>query len=171
MAKTGPVCKFNDTIAAKIIELAEDGHTDQQIAEIIGFHPNTLVAWRKKNWAFATAMREAKINADSLVEASLFQRAIGYTHKETKVFYNQKEDKVVEHVIEKHYPPDPSSIIFWLKNRQPDRWRDAKEIDMILEMPTPVYEVIGEDAGKSGAGSEDKVSTDKGAASVSDESK
>ncbi len=24
----------------------------------------------------------------------------------------------------KHYPPDPAAAIFWLKNRQPKRWRD-----------------------------------------------
>lgn len=28
-----------------------------------------------------------------------------------------------------HYPPDTTAAIFWLKNRQPEKWRDRKEID------------------------------------------
>jgi len=27
----------------------------------------------------------------------------------------------------KQYPPDPTSAIFWLKNRQPKIWRDKQE--------------------------------------------
>ena len=32
--------------------------------------------------------------------------------------------------VDKCYPPDPTSMIFWLKNRQPLVWRDKKEIDL-----------------------------------------
>jgi hypothetical protein len=34
------------------------------------------------------------------------------------------EGEIITHVHEKHYPPDPTAMIFWLKNRQPERWRD-----------------------------------------------
>jgi hypothetical protein len=27
----------------------------------------------------------------------------------------------------KHYPPDTAAAIIWLKNRQPERWRDKIE--------------------------------------------
>ncbi len=27
----------------------------------------------------------------------------------------------------KHYPPDTTACIFWLKNRQRDRWRDKQD--------------------------------------------
>jgi hypothetical protein len=30
----------------------------------------------------------------------------------------------------KHYPPDPTSMIFWLKNRQPQKWRDKHDLDI-----------------------------------------
>jgi hypothetical protein len=29
--------------------------------------------------------------------------------------------------VVKHYPPDPTAAIFWLKNRQKDKWRDKRE--------------------------------------------
>jgi hypothetical protein len=33
----------------------------------------------------------------------------------------------------KYFPPDPPSIFFWLKNRQPDSWRDKQT--QVLENP------------------------------------
>ena len=33
------------------------------------------------------------------------------------------------HHYTEHYPPDPTSMCFWLKNRRPDRWRDVQNID------------------------------------------
>ena len=30
----------------------------------------------------------------------------------------------------KHYAPDTTAIIYWLKNRQPQNWRDTREIEM-----------------------------------------
>jgi len=31
--------------------------------------------------------------------------------------------------VVKQMAPDTTAQIFWLKNRQPDKWRDKKEID------------------------------------------
>ena len=36
---------------------------------------------------------------------------------------------VVEYTEEVHYPPDTVAMIFWLKNRRPDKWRDRQEIE------------------------------------------
>ncbi|MCY1295079.1 hypothetical protein D9M70_444010 [compost metagenome] len=33
----------------------------------------------------------------------------------------------------KHYPPDPGAAIFWLKNRQPELWKERVEVK---EQPT-----------------------------------
>ena len=30
--------------------------------------------------------------------------------------------------IVEHYPPDTTACIFWLKNRQPGRWRDRVDV-------------------------------------------
>jgi hypothetical protein len=37
------------------------------------------------------------------------------------------EVKTVEY--KEHVPPNPTSIIFWLKNRRPDRWRDKHDVE------------------------------------------
>jgi hypothetical protein len=61
------------------------------------------------------------------VEASLYRRAIGYTVSEEKMFYNSKGGYVHKEESVKHYPPDTTAAIFWLKNRNPKMWRDAMQ--------------------------------------------
>ena len=34
-----------------------------------------------------------------------------------------------EKEVDKHYAPDATAAIFWLKNRQPDKWRDKQEVE------------------------------------------
>ena len=31
--------------------------------------------------------------------------------------------------IIKHYPPDTTAAIFWLKNRKTDQWRDKQDVE------------------------------------------
>ena len=31
-------------------------------------------------------------------------------------------------------PADTTAAIFWLKNRQPDKWRDRKEVDATVNL-------------------------------------
>lgn len=33
-----------------------------------------------------------------------------------------------------HYPPDTTAAIFWLKNRQPAKWRDKKEVENLVKL-------------------------------------
>lgn len=127
--KIGRPSKFDSVSLDLIRHLYESGYTDKQVATKIDVSEVTLNAWKKKNPEFLKSLKDWKIEADKDVEASLYQRARGYTTKETKVFCD-KFGKITEHTISKHYAPDPTSMIFWLKNRQPDKWRDRKEIDL-----------------------------------------
>lgn len=63
--------------------------------------------------------REAKRQADSVVVASLYKRAIGTVQKDPET---GKKTIVV--------PGDLGAQIFWLKNRQSDEWRDRHEFTM-----------------------------------------
>ena len=38
---------------------------------------------------------------------------------------------VVVHYVE-HMPPDVTAGIFWLKNRDPENWRDVQNVDHVL---------------------------------------
>jgi hypothetical protein len=43
-----------------------------------------------------------------------------------------RDGKIVEHKYIEHYPPDTTAMIFFLKNRRPDRWRDVQRIDAAM---------------------------------------
>ncbi|WHP44221.1 hypothetical protein [Pasteurella multocida] len=65
--------------------------------------------------------------ADANVAERLYKRALGYEAPDVDI--RVIENKIVETPLIKHYPPDPTSAIFWLKNRQPEKWRDKQVID------------------------------------------
>lgn len=98
------------------------GATDADLAEFFEVSEQTINAWKKAHKGFLESLKAGKRLADADVAERLFQRAMGYSHPEEKVFNNQGE--IVTHQTTKHYPPDPTSMIFWLKNRDPERWRE-----------------------------------------------
>ncbi|MDE2389257.1 MAG: helix-turn-helix domain-containing protein [Betaproteobacteria bacterium] len=102
------------------------GATDVQLAEFFSVTESTINLWKKKQPEFANALKRGKMLADARVVHSLFKRANGYSHPETHI--NFHEGKIVQSEITKHYPPDTTACIFWLKNRQPKYWRDKVEI-------------------------------------------
>lgn len=127
-SKMGRPSNFNDSVAGAIIALFKDGKTESQVSEILGIHINTLKNWKKLNPDFMAAAKEAKNMADELVEAALFTRAIGYAHKDVKIM--SYEGVSFEHEYIKQVEPDPNAAQFWLRNRQPDKWREKSQLDI-----------------------------------------
>ena len=126
--KGGRPSGFTEKTKAKIEKLAKRGFTHLEIAEIIDVTERTITNWVKKYPELFLPLKDWKAEADEKVEVSLYERACGYEHLETKVQYVNDEWQTKD--ITKHYPPDPTSMIFWLKNRQPSKWRDKAEIDV-----------------------------------------
>lgn len=124
--KNGRPTKYSPEIVEFANTLAVKGKTDVEISNIIGICPRTLAYWKGKYSDFMQALKDGKVQADELVEASLYRRATGYYHEEEKLFYDSKLGCVHRELYVKHYPPDTTAIIFWLKNRNPERWRDAQ---------------------------------------------
>ena len=141
--------KFNEQIAAIIIRLASQGRTDEQIAETVGISRKTLYNWKAKDEDFAEKIAASKDVADDLVEKCLFQRATGYSHPETKVFF--KDGEFFEHTVEKHYAPDVTAQIFWLKNRKPQEWRDRVEHAVEKDTTIKLSYSLDDDAEKKAA--------------------
>lgn len=129
MGKRGRKSTFNGKVQSTILRLIEDGKTEEQIAEIVGVSKSTINNWKGKHPEFLYALRESRQVADELVEAALFNRAVGYSHPEEKVFLS-KDFGIVTHDTVKHYPPDTTAAMFWLRNRQPKEWREKTEPDV-----------------------------------------
>lgn len=124
--KTGRPSKFDKIDKAQIEKLARKGWTDAEMADFHGVTDRTWDNWKKAHPEFFRSLKDWKAEADEKVERSLFERAAGYTHPEEKIF--QHEGRVVRAETTKHYPPDSTAMIFWLKNRRPEDWRDKHEV-------------------------------------------
>lgn len=112
----------------KIAAWARRGLTEEQIAHNCGVDRRTLTRWKKKYVAICRTLTQAKDVADRAVENALYKRAVGYKVTET-TRYRDKEtgEMVVAKEITKEIAPDPTSMVFWLKNRMPEHWKDRPE--------------------------------------------
>ena len=113
----------------KAKELAAKGLLDKDIAKALGISVPTLKLWRKKHPELNEAMKEGKIVPDDQVEASLFKKAMGYEVEE-KEYDVEGDKKILKRTKTKHISPSDVAIIFWLKNRRPEEWRDKKEVNI-----------------------------------------
>lgn len=123
----------------KIEAWARDGLTNEQIAHNMGISRETLNQWCKKYTDISDTLKKGKEEVDILVENSLLKRALGYRYKETtkQLVENERTGKTelkVTKEVEKEMPPDVTAIIYWLKNRKPDIWKDKQNIEISGEL-------------------------------------
>lgn len=128
----GGITKYNERCKRQILLLTEEGLTDEKIAKVLGINPVTLWNWKKNNPDLLKTIKENKELWDQQVVRSLKARALGYSHPETKVFCNTLGEITTKEVM-KVYPPDPTSIIFWLTNRQRENWKRNAETGTVTE--------------------------------------
>lgn len=76
---------------------ARDGLTDEQIAKNMGINVATLYRYKQSYCEICNALKKGKEVVDIEVENALYKLAID---------------------------GNITAIIFWLKNRKPDKWRD-----------------------------------------------
>ena len=131
MAEVGRPTKWDDKFIEQAYKLSLLGATDKEIADFIDVAESTLNEWKLLYPQFSESIKRGKAAADGNVADRLYQRAMGFEHdsEEIKVVSQGKDGSVVEGVpVRKIYPPDTIAAIFWLKNRQPDKWREKQEI-------------------------------------------
>ena len=76
---------------------ARDGLTDEQIAKNMGVSRSTLYEWKKRYSEISESLKKGKEVVDYQVENALLESALS---------------------------GNVAAIIFWLKNRRSDKWRD-----------------------------------------------
>ena len=131
LQKRGRKSLFREEFILIARAMAKLGAIDEEIADELNIGITTLERYKESYPEFRGALKLGKEVADARVERSLYQRAIGYSHPAVKAFMT-RDGKIVEHHYIEHYPPDPTSMIWWLKNRRPDRWRDVQRIDAAM---------------------------------------
>ncbi len=119
---------------------AEFGADDKGLAQIFDVTTTTIDNWKNEHKEFFGSIREGKDLYDCKnVEISLLQRALGYDYIETKVeeiTLSQGKGKAKISVpatktttINKIVPPSTTAAIFWLVNRQPQRWQHLQKTE------------------------------------------
>ena len=131
-SNAGRPTKYRSEFAEQAYKYCLLGADDKKLAYLFEVDESTINRWKKDHKEFCESIKNGKEIADAEIASSLFHRAKGYSHPEDKIFNNQGVELVVPTI--KHYPPDTTAAIFWLKNRQKDNWRDKQEVDTNVNM-------------------------------------
>lgn len=134
--------KYNKDFPLKAEDYARQGMIDEEIWKKLGVGKTAYYRYVFEYKDFRDALKRGKAPVDVEVENKLLKRAQGYEYEEVMVEYKPGikvlAGKKPEEIDEKAKPtlirktkkmviPDVVAIIFWLKNRRPDLWRDRQE--------------------------------------------
>lgn len=123
----GRPTKYKEEYNEQAYKLCLLGATDDDLAGFFEVNVDTIHEWKKVHPQFSDSLKKGKEIADANVANRLYQRAMGYVGKTTK--FATFEGAITDSKeVEEHYPPDTTAAIFWLKNRQPKKWRDKQEV-------------------------------------------
>ena len=123
----------------KIAMWAENGASQAEIAGKLNLAVSTFKLYLSKGEKgeepysdLSDCFRDAVEIPDDNVEAAMYKRACGIEYEERtyETKWNETAGEFVEVCtkrVTKYTPPDPTSGMFWLTNRRPDRWRYKPE--------------------------------------------
>lgn len=140
----GRPSKYNVEFVKQAYKLALLGAKNPELADFFEVNTDTIKEWRKIHPEFSAALKKGKELADMRVSKNLYKRANGFyydevTHEEIEIKQPGAEvgKKIIvpatlKKVVRKMVVPDTTAQIFWLKNRQPDKWRDKNELSLTV---------------------------------------
>lgn len=125
--------KYSKELTEKICKHLKIGNTITTTCEAVGIAKSTFYEWMEKKSDFSDAIKKAQSTADKKVENALFKMATGTfeyieRHYETTVIDKLKLG-TLKKTIKKTLAPNITAQIFYLKNRNPDEWRDQQDIE------------------------------------------
>lgn len=136
--KGGRPTKYKPEYTEQAVKLSKIGATDAQIADFFEVNIDTITEWKKVHPEFSVALKEAKAQFDDiLVEQSLARRAQGFMR--VKEVFNPEG---IKELIQEEVPPDTTACIFWLKNRQPQQWREKQEHEHTGKDGAPLMAIL-----------------------------
>lgn len=143
--KVGRPSRYKQEYCIQAYKLCLLGSTDKQMADFFGVAEATINNWKLNHPEFLESIKKGKEIADMEIANSLFERAKGAKVKKKqaiklkRVEYNMgrrvlEEERIEIVDVEEELPPDTTSAIFWLKNRNPDQWRDKQQHEHTMEI-------------------------------------
>ncbi len=101
--KDGRPTKYKEEYAVQVYNYALLGATDEDLARIFDVCIATIQNWKIDYPEFVDTIKKGKDEADGQVVKSLYQRALGYTIKETKTSSGGENDVIT--ITEKESAP------------------------------------------------------------------
>jgi transposase-like protein len=146
MAITGRPTKYNNKFNEQAyIACVEGGFTDLKLARLFDVDKATVNRWKKKYPEFCDSLKKGKDEFNILVaEASLLKRLKGFSFIEVTEKADKTGKMVTVKQVRKHVAPDTTALIFFLKNRDPERWRDKREIEGTLTLEDAINQIEGD---------------------------
>jgi len=123
----GRPSSYKPEFAKAAEKLAALGATDMEVADFFEVDVRTIYRWKHDHDEFCQALNVGKAKADERVVNSLYQKAVGYEQEAVKIFMPAGSPEPVYAPYREKVAPDTTAAIFWLKNRQPEQWRDKVE--------------------------------------------
>jgi transposase-like protein len=108
--------------------LAQHGAIMSEIADAFQISRRTIHYWMNQHQEFHDAVQVGVDAFNARVERALAERAIGFSVT-IKEEVRDEQGKVIQQEQRRYYPPDPTSMIFFLKNRMRDKYKDVHKID------------------------------------------
>jgi hypothetical protein len=161
MADRGRPSGFRPEYAEQARKLCELGATDIELADFFEVSDRTIYRWQAKHPEFCQALKAGKVSADERVERSLYHKAVGYSYDAVKIITvaigNNQGSEVRHEKYREHVPPDTTAMIFWLKNRRPEAWRDKHEVEHVHRVEEIPDDELARIARSGGAGTSPKT--------------
>jgi hypothetical protein len=126
--RLGKPSKFEQSMVERVEEMSKLGLTIAQMAKFMDVPIDTLQGWFRKIGELREAYEKGRWIHDHAVQLSLLERALGFEYIE------EKEVSGIDAIgrpykyktrTKKKVLGDTTAQIFWLKNRDPERWRDT----------------------------------------------
>ena len=129
----------------RIVNWAANGLTNEEMARSMGVHRATLQRWMVDHSDICDAIKRGRLLACEAIENALFKKATGMVLEDTVEEYKGElrdgkpsNGTVTKRTVRRQVPPDTAAVIFYLKNRMPDRYSDQRTVEVEPTVPTVV---------------------------------
>lgn len=134
LKKAGAKTKYKEEYNEQVEKICKLGSTDAQIANFFNVTETTINNWKIDFPIFFESIKKGKDHFDlNNVENALLKSAMGFDYDEVSETDSSGENGSFSSTktTNKKVVGNVTAQIFWLKNRQPARWKDKQEVEHI----------------------------------------
>jgi len=142
--------KYNQETVDILVRHIKGGSTITSACDAVGINKTTFYDWMKTKPNFSNAIKKAQSIPNKKVEKALYKSAVGYLTTVAKYQVKGPKGEPQTKTIKKKILPNITAMIFWLKNKMPDEWKDKQDIEHSGSVIT--YEVSEKFMPKKGKG-------------------